>query len=169
MLKKNECARDLAVSHLKSLPEDLLPSLGLRYLTHFYKFIYASSLEEIINYKSARCIITYRADSFWRRVVISTFPSFIVAILPKILEKKIQNCLWSTKKCPNPSPQIAFMFSTRKGKGHGSELLRRCNLSPLYVKTIKGGRAEKFYKKNGFNEYEVFEYAKKTYIMLVKN
>lgn len=169
MSRKNKCVRELAISHLNSLPEDILPSLGLRYLTHFYQFIYTSSSEEIINYESAKCIITYRADTFWRRVIIGTFPSFIIAMLPKILEKQFRNCLWSNKKHSNPSPQIAFMFSTKKGRGHGSELLRRCNLSPLYVKTIKGGRAEKFYKKNGFNECEVFEYAKRTYTILVKN
>ena len=153
MLKQNVIFKKLAISHLHTLSEDFLPSLGLKYLTRFYQFIYSSSFEKVITHESATCVITYSADSLWRRVLINTFPAFIFAVLPKLLDLQFHRCLLSCKKYKSPSPQIAFMFSDEKGKGHGSELLSKLNLSPLYVKTLTGGRAEKFYKKNKFFNY----------------
>jgi len=168
MFEKRIVARELAISHLKNLPDDLLPSLGLSYLVRFYQYIYSSSLEKIIIHKSATCVITYNVETLWRRVIINTLPSFLCAIGSKLLDRQFRQYLWGCNKHCNFSPQIAFMFSDEKRAGHGSELLSQLSLSPLYVKTLQGGRAEQFYKKNGFTEIDFFEYAKRKYTLLIR-
>ena len=169
MLNINILSQRLAISHINNLPDDFLPSLGIGYLARFYRFIYSSPLEEVIIYKSATCIITKEASSLWKRAMIHTLPFFLFAIILKVLNKKFWKYLCGYKEYSNPSPQIAFMFSNELGKGHGSELLKNCNLSPLYVKTLKGGKAESFYKKNGFTEYDSFECLRRKYIMLIRH
>jgi len=164
---------EVAKLHVNSLPNDLLPQLGIKYLNHFYSFINKSPHDGLLVGAIDGKIVgsvsyTLRSASFLKRSVINTLSSFSRHFVTRYFNSKklriaslnIILSLLSTNKI-DLSPELAFIFTDSKFRsmGIGSKLinnleivLRKKGLNKYFVKTInsKGNQAIDFYEKNKF-------------------
>lgn len=170
--------KQIAQLHVNALPNDIFPSLGKWYLTHYYKFVISSIKDDLIllrneNNIDAVCVITYSSTDFISRVVKATFfPLFISAVLSFFTSNAFRHFFISFIKSKiikndthgfgkNMNPEIAFIYTDTKkqGQGLGTKLLSKVktllldkHITELFVKTLDhpSNKALNFYLKIGF-------------------
>jgi GNAT superfamily N-acetyltransferase len=176
--------------HQKTLGEDLLPQLGESFLRGFYHYVNQSGYEKIFTIKDdnkilATCIISYKSNTLMNRVIKNLFFQLLSAVSTKIftnkkLYKYILKIIISKSYFESLSPEISYIFTNPEfqGKGIGHKMLITVeenllnkNIKEYYVKTINvsTNKAIQFYKKNGFEYFDDFEYAGNSYLYLKKS
>lgn len=174
---QNDIARIVEI-HSESLPHDLLPLLGSRFLRGtFYPFVFAEAANAFIvvggdEQVDAFAVFVLQASAFTKKLSarktdlfialasrIFLSPSIIFQILSVRQNQRMESQFSNDEICRFPEIYVAATHPDKQGKGIGTAviqeglkmLLARQNTGNCIVKT-SSNRASNFYKKIGFVE-----------------
>jgi len=186
-IKLND-AKNIALIHFLSLPEDFLPSLGFKFLKSFYTGVIGKpGIFGFVNLEGSEIagfvVGSENMDVFFKNALKSNFFKLIYLLLIEVAKKpiiliNIIETLFYTKKESGPSAELIVIAVDKKyrGKGIGRKLIntldkemkkRKINFYKLTVtKRNKGAKA--FYENLGFYKYSKFFLYQKEWNVLVK-